>query len=265
MSRRVNEASTRTVQSRSTASLASPTMRLTRAMVRTTGRRRATCIPFLTWRARCRMVSRSAAEVRWKGPSGMTRSRTTARASKPAPETAMGTPSPSSPSAPAARGASRVRARLSWVSRVNTEPIASSPISSVSHAWSAPERKSHAGPPDHLRGEDRGERRDQPLQEHPRSHQRHADDDGQTPAIEIGDDTGRDLEEEAGRLQQRPDQDHLQWAEAHHGDVEDLVECEREDEQERRPAAQQVVDVVGAGGSQGRPDDQSRRRITRIS
>jgi hypothetical protein len=37
--------------------------------------------------------------------------------------------------------ATTVRARASCVSRVNTGPTASSPISSASHAWSAPDRK----------------------------------------------------------------------------------------------------------------------------
>ena len=53
----------------------------------------------------------------------------------------MGTPRPSNPSPPAASGAARVSARLIWVSRVNTGPTASSPISSASHASSAPDRK----------------------------------------------------------------------------------------------------------------------------
>ncbi|MEU4393008.1 hypothetical protein [Kribbella sp. NPDC023855] len=68
--------------------------------------------------------------------------------------------------------------------------------------------------PQHLRGENREERRHQPLQQETRADEGEADDDGQPPAVEVGDDAGRDLEQEAGDFERRSDQDELQWAEA---------------------------------------------------
>jgi hypothetical protein len=76
-----------------------------------------------------------------------------------------------------------------------------------------------ADAPQHLGGEDREECGRQPLEQEAGADQHEADDDREPAAVEVGDDAGRDLEEEAGELESGPDEHHLERVQSGVADV----------------------------------------------
>jgi hypothetical protein len=75
--------------------------------------------------------------------------------------------------------------------------------------------------------------------------------------VEVRDDAGRDLQEEAGGLEDGADEDHLQRGEADDGEVVDLAERGADDEEEGHAALEQVVDGHRPGRSQRPPEQRT--------
>ena len=90
-----------------------------------------------------------------------------------------------------------------------------------------------------------GVNRDQALEHHPGPDEQVAGDHREPPAVEVGEDAGRHLREEAGHLQHRADEHELERAEPDSLDLVDEVECERAGAGERAGRAQEQVGRVG--------------------
>jgi hypothetical protein len=203
-------------QRRSNASSASPTSRLTISTLRTTGRVLASRSPARAVKAMTPRALPASPGPGTKPRSGMRSAKPTASPRKPAPDSRSGSRRLISDSRP--EQTVPTKAATSWIccSWVNTAGTAPGPISSVIQATVAPEVI------------------------------------GQPPAVTVRDHARRDLEEEAGCLQDGADQHELQGVEPDTDDQVHEVDGEAEGVAERGDGGEHVDVATGSAARTGR-------------
>jgi hypothetical protein len=116
-------------------------------------------------------------------------------------------------------------------------------------------------PPQHLRCQHREESRDRTLQHPSGPDQDEADQDGQPPAVDVGDHAGRDLGDENHGLQDGADEYQLQRTQSDDRRLVDQIQRRNQREQAGGPAGEQEIDRH-RGGVPAASLNQWHRRIS---